>query len=108
MALVTVAQVDAALRLDLVENDDRTADIELKIKQAEDMVLDFVQPKPDPAWTADDVPGRVSAAIIMAVGFLLDGGEEAHEALAGLAGTDPNIRSPLVALLWRLRTPSLA
>jgi len=113
MALVTVAQVNAGLRLDLVggpsfEADERTADIELKIKQAEDIVLDFVQPKPQPAWTAETVPPRVTAAIIMTVGFLLDGGEEAMEAISGLSGAPAGPKNPIAALLRRLRKPTLA
>ncbi|MET3899677.1 hypothetical protein ABIB57_003639 [Devosia sp. UYZn731] len=114
MAWVTVAQVNGALRLDLVgdapfADDERTADITLKIAQAENIVLDFVQPKPDPAWTADTVPGRVTAAVIMLVGYLLDDESEAAQAaLSGLAGGTLNAKNPVAALLWRLRTPTLA
>ncbi len=114
MALVTLAQVNAALRLDLqgaapgFEDDPRTPDVTLKIAQAEDIVLDFIQPAPDPAYDAETVPPRVTAAIIMAVGYLIDDSEEAHEALAALSGHDLNHRSPLVGLLKRLRDPSLA
>lgn len=114
MALVTVAQVNAALKLDLqgtapeFEADERTPDVLLKIKQAEDIVLDFIQPKPAEPWTAEDVPGRVSAAIILAVSYLMDETEAGNEALAALAGGDPNAQSPIVGLLRRLRTPTLA
>ena len=114
MALVTLAQVNSALRLDMIggptfDTDDRKADIELKITQAEDIVLDFIQPKPDPVWTSETVPGRASAAIIMVVGYLLDDDSEAaQEALSGLAGGNLDTKNPVAALLWRLRTPSLA
>ncbi len=114
MALVTLAQVNAGLRLDLqgeapgFADDPRTPDVTLKIAQAEDIVLDFIQPKPDPAWTDETVPPRVTAAIILAVGYLLDDSEDAHEALAALSGHDLNSRSPIVGLLKRLRDPSLA
>jgi hypothetical protein len=113
MALLTVAQVNAALRLDLqgapsFSTDERTPDVELKIKQAEDIVLDFVQPKPNPAWTAQTVPGRVTAAMIMIIQFLIDDTPEGREAIAGLSGlANPN-NNPIAALLWRLRDPSLA
>lgn len=115
MALVTLEQVNGALNLDLqgsapdFADDDRSASIGLKIKQAEDIVLDFVQPKPDPAWTPENVPGRVSAAIIIAVNCLLDDTDERLAMLSGLAGTsavDP--KNPIAALLWRLRDPTLA
>lgn len=115
MTLVTLKQVNDALRLDLqgtapdFVDDDRTADITMKIGQAEDIVLDFIQPKPDPAWTDETVPERVTAAIIMAVSALLDDSEESAAMLSGLSGmtgADPNNR--IAALLWRLRKPSLA
>jgi N-methylhydantoinase B/oxoprolinase/acetone carboxylase alpha subunit len=115
MALVTLAQVNSALRLDLIDTtpdfagDDRTEDIKLKIKQAEDIVLDFIQPKPLVAWTENTVPGRVSAAIILAVSCLLDDTDERLAMLSGLSGTIPaDARNPIAALLWRLRDPSLA
>lgn len=115
MALVTLEQVNGALNLDLqgsapdFTTDDRSAAILLKIKQAEDIVLDFVQPKPEPAWTAQTVPGRVSAAIIIAVNCLLDDTEEHLAMLSGLAGTNPvDQKNPIAALLWRLRDPTLA
>lgn len=115
MPLVTLEQVNGALNLDLQGDapgftaDDRSASILLKIKQAEDIVLDFIQPKPDPAWTAETVPGRVSAAIIIAVNCLLDDTEERLAMLSGLAGTNPlDPKNPIAALLWRLRKPTLA
>jgi len=115
MALVTLKQVNDALRLDLQGSqpgyaaDERTPDIELKIAQAEAIVLDFVQPKPDPEWTDTTVPGQVTAAIIMAVKCLLDDTDESMAMLSGLSGTtgaDP--KNPIVGLLFRLRKPSLA
>lgn len=105
MSLVTLEQVKAALRIDY---DDQDVDLELKIKQAEDIVLDFIQPKPDPAWTEDNVPGRVSAAIIMGVSCLLDDTEEKMAMLSGLSGINVDPKNPIAALLWRLRDPSLA
>lgn len=105
MSLVTLEQVKAALRIDY---DDQDVDLELKIKQAEDIVLDFIQPKPDPAWTEGNVPGRVSAAIIMGVSCLLDDTEEKMAMLSGLSGTNVDPKNPIAALLWRLRDPSLA
>lgn len=117
MTLVTVAQVNDALKLNLEADavdesgggdTSRLDDIELKIKQAEDIVLGFVQPQPDPAWTAETVPGSVSAAIIVAVRCLLDDSEESLAMLSGLSGTSPDPRNPIAALLWRHRTPSMA
>lgn len=112
--LVSLTQVNNGLRLDLAgdtpdfEDDERTPDILLKIKQAEDICLDFVQPKPDPAWTSDDVPGQVTAAIIITVKCLLDDGDDSLAMISGLSGVNVDQRNPIAALLWRLRKPSMA
>jgi len=114
MTLVTVDQVNAALRLDLAgeapdfNTDERTPDIKLKIVQAEAIVLDYIQPAPEPAWTAETAPGQVTAAIIITIGALLDGGEDSTAMLSGLSGDRSDPRNPIAALLTRLRTPTLA
>lgn len=121
MSLVTVEEVNNALRLDLEsevvgdlsggEGGDtgRLDDIELKIAQAEGIVLGFIQPAPDPAWTHETVPKEVSAAIIIAVRCLLDDTEESLAMLSGLAGIEGfDARNPIAALLWRRRDPSFA
>jgi hypothetical protein len=121
MSLVTVEEVNNALRLDLEadvggdlsgdggEATGRLDDIELKIAQAEAIVLGFIQPAPDPAWTHDTVPKEVSAAIIIAVRCLLDDTEESMAMLSGLSGiTGFDARNPIAALLWRRRDPSFA
>jgi hypothetical protein len=120
MSLVTVKEINDALRLDLDADigegsggDDgdtsRLDDIELKLKQAEAIVLGFIQPLPEVPWTHDDVPGEVSAAIIIAVRCLLDDTDESMAMLSGLSGiTGFDARNPIAALLWRRRQPSLA
>lgn len=104
MALVTLDQVNLALRLDLAPNDERTPDIELKISQAEDAVIDYLK-KPDHGWTPETVPPRVMAAILLVVQSLFDESATA-EMIAGLGTGDPE--NPVVALLYRLRDPALA
>jgi hypothetical protein len=104
MALVTLTQVNLALRLDLVDGDERVPDIELKIRQAEDAVYDFLK-KRDQGWTIENVPGRVSAAVMLMIKALLDDPSSA-EMIAGLGTGDP--KNPVVALLYRLRTPAIA
>lgn len=104
MALVTLSQVNLALRLDLVDGDERTSDIELKISQAEDAVLDYLK-KPDHGWTSDNVPPRVSAAIMLVIQSLMDEAN-AGSLLSGLGTGDP--KNPVVALLYRLRDPAYA
>lgn len=104
MALVTRSQVNLALRLDLVEGDERIPDIDLKISQAEDAVVDYLK-KPNHGWDETTVPGRVSAAVMLVVQSLLD---EANTGglLPGLGTGDP--KNPVVALLYRLRDPAIA
>ena len=104
MALVTVSQVNLALRLDLAPGDERIPDVELKIGQAEDIVYDFLKSRAQ-GWTAETVPGRVSAAIIMIVQSLFDETETA-KMLADLASG--SAANPIVGLLYRLRDPALA
>jgi hypothetical protein len=103
MALVTLPQVNLALRLDLVDGDERTPDIQLKIAQAEDAVIDYLK-KPDHGWTEGTVPPRVTAAIMIVIQSLLDDG--AAQMLSGIGTGDP--KNPVVALLYRLRDPAIA
>ena len=112
--LVTIVQLNNALRLgldidDLVDTA-RVDDATLKLEQAEDIVLDFIHTTAAAEeWDDTNVPGRVSAAIILTVKCLLDDTPEAAAMLSGLSGTIPvDARNPIAALLWRLRKPSLA
>lgn len=104
MALVTLDQVNEALHLDLVDGDERTADVEMKIAQAEDAVLDYLK-KPDHGWTPETVPPRVTAAIMLLIQSLYDD-SATPEMISGLGTGDP--RNPVVALLYRLRDPAIA
>lgn len=116
--LCTLEQVNDALRLDLEGTapdfaaDARTADIKLKIGQASDIVLDYVNREPvdpEPPWDATTAPGRVNAATIMLVGFLLDDSEQSLAYISGLSGSPSvDLNNPLVALLYRLRDPVMA
>lgn len=114
MALVTLSEVNNALRLDL-ETDasssdgGRVDDVEAKIAQAEDIVLDYLKnPEGSEYWETDNAPDRVKAATILVVDCLLDGGEAKMTMLAGLHGAQLDISNPIVALLYRLRDPALA
>jgi len=118
MALVTVAQVNMALRLGLnlqTATGDRYDDIVMKIEQAEDIVLDFVTVAAKADWDIEDednpVPPRVTSAVILTVRALLDDSPDGSSAawLSGLSNTIPaNIANPIASLLWRLRDPTLA
>lgn len=104
MALVTRDQVNLALRLDLVDGDERIPDVDLKIRQAEDAVIDYLK-KPDHGWTDQTVPARVTIAIMLVIASLMD---EANTGtlLSGLGTGDP--KNPVVAMLYRLRDPAFA
>lgn len=107
--LVTLEQVNLALKLDLTQSgspaeftDARTPDIELKITQAQDAILDYLKVG-ESEWTAETVPPAVTASIILAVKGLYDGND------ALLAGLYDNERTnPIVGLLQRRRDPALA
>lgn len=109
--LVTVEQVNDALKLDLVKtssspieyDDPRLPDIEEKIEECSDAVLDYLK-KLDSTWTPDTAPPRVRSAVILLISSLLD--DTKAELLTGLAGGD--LKNPVVALLYRTRDPSLA
>lgn len=105
---VTLRQVSDALRLDLAQfrtpsedPDERTADVELKLLQAEATILDYLKVASD-KWAANTVPPMVTAAIILAVRGLYDGDDEL---LAGLYDNDR--KNPIVGLLQRLRKPTV-
>jgi hypothetical protein len=107
--LVTLDQVNLALKLDLTQSgspaeftDARTPDVELKITQAQAAILGYLKVDAD-EWTAETVPAEVTAAIILGVKGLYDGND------ALLAGLYDNERTnPIVGLLQRRRDPALA
>lgn len=109
--LVTLEQVDLALKLDLeksgspaIYTDPRVPDIEMKMVQATDIVIDYIK-KPDHEWTIETVPPRVQAAILLVIGSLFDDFQNAT-LVSALSGSDLN--NPIVAMLYRLRDPSFA
>lgn len=113
--LITVAQAAAHLRLDLETDggspetiiDARLPDVQMKMAQATDAVLDYlkIESTSPPKWTEETVPDRVRAAILLTLGSLYDDRDDG-KLIAGLAGSD--LSNPIVALLYRLRDPTLA
>lgn len=115
--LVTLSEVNNALRLDLDLEADPSADqdggriddIEAKIAQAQDIVLDYIKnPDGSEYWDAETCPDRVKAATILVIGALLGDADKQTEMLSGLQGGEANLANPIVALLYRLRDPALA
>lgn len=112
MALVTLAEVNDALHLDLDDasaDDGRVSDVEAKIAQATDIVLDYLKnPSGSEYWDETTTPDRVKAATIMVIDCLIDGGPDSMAMLGGLQGVQAGVANPIVALLYRLRDPALA
>lgn len=117
MPLITIAQADAHLRLDL-ENDGnspltytdaRLANVQLKMTQAEAIILNYLKLStfPDPAdspqiWMESDV-AVVQAAILLMLSALFDDadGRTVENYLQMNTGV-------VALLLMRLRDPALA
>jgi hypothetical protein len=116
MPLITLAQADAHLRLDL-ENDGaspptytdaRVANVQMKMTQAEAIVLDYLKrdefPDPDASpqvWTTSDI-AVAQAAILLLLSALFDDAQ--GRTVGDYMATDSTI--PL--LLRRLRDPAIA
>lgn len=113
--LITVDEAASHLRIDLETDgaspatitDARLPDIEMKMAQATDIILDYlkIEPTSPPKWTEETVPDRVRAAILLTLSSLYDDRDDG-KLIAGLAGGD--LFNPIVALLYRLRDPTLA
>lgn len=103
--LVTVAEYDYRFFMDLAVNDDRIPNITSGLVEAEGIVLDYIT-DPDPDWDALTVPTPIRSSILIVANALLDGGERGDMILAGLAENDP--KNPVVGMLKRFRTPTLA
>lgn len=107
--LVTLEQVNLALKLDLVRSgspleftDERVPDVQLKMIQAQATILGYLKVETN-EWTDETVPGEVSASILLAIRGLYDGDDSL---LAGLYDNDR--ANPIVGLLARRRDPALA
>jgi N-acetylglucosamine kinase-like BadF-type ATPase len=115
MPIVSLTEVNNALRLDIPADASEAVDqglvddVEAKIAQAEDIVLDYLK-NPDDAvyWDYETAPDRVKAATIMVVDCLMKGDENANRILAGLQGATDGLANPVVALLYRMRDPAIA
>lgn len=105
--LVTVAEYDYRFFMDLDPNgqDDRLPNITAGLVEAQGIVLDYIT-DPDPDWDALTVPTPIRSSILIVANALLDGGERGDMILAGLAENDP--KNPVVGMLKRFRTPTLA
>lgn len=101
-ALVTLEQARMHLRIsDTVEDD---PDIQMKLEQASDIVLDYIKQR-DAPWTPTTVPRPVQAAVLIMLSRLFDdraAGVENNQVALGY------LPPSVTALLHRYRDPALA
>ena len=99
--LVTLAQAKAHLRITTPALDPGDVDIQLKLDQAEAIILDYLKRPTPETWEAATVPGPVTAAILLMLARL-------HEHRGDLEKEDADLWLAVERLLMRLRDPALA
>lgn len=97
-ALVTVDRAKLQLRIIGSALD---GEIAKKIEEASAIVLDYVTTEGKESWTAENVPGVVSSAVLLVLGALWSGRAGAEDAPQPLSDAVRN-------LLRRHRDPALA
>lgn len=108
--LITVQQANDHLRLDMESDDgsppdfsedERFDEVTRKIEEATDIVVSYLK-KPDHGWTAETVPPRVRAAILLALSAIWEDREG--------TGDGDYLRSDgaIARLLVRDRDPAIA
>lgn len=99
--LVTLAAAKIHLRIDTPDLDPGDVDIQLKLDQAEAIILRYLKTTPDPEWTAETAPANVTAAILLLLTSLYE-----------LRGDDQTLSeltwTAIERLLVSLRDPALA
>ncbi len=114
MALVTLAQAKGHLQISTATVsplDSQDADIEMKLAQSEDIILDYlkVQAISPPMWTIDTVPPLVQAAILLQLAELFRfRGDDPASASTAPVFTDGQLSPSITNILRRYRDPSLA
>lgn len=108
--LITLEQARKSLRLTGTQDDD---DLRLKLAQAQAIVVDYVRQRHDEdewtteidAWTEEDVPAQVQAAILLQCAELFRFRGDDTDAPAREPG---QLSSAVRACLDRLRDPAFA
>jgi hypothetical protein len=98
MALISKDQAKNHL---LIDYDDRDADLEMKMQQAEEIVIDYIK-RPDHGWTEQTVPKTVQAAVLLVLTALFDDRDGTGE------GDYLRASGPVARLLSRHRDPAIA
>lgn len=94
VALATLDDAKARLRIDFVEDD---ATVEQMLSEATDIVIGYIK-KPTHGWTTETVPDRIRSAILLTFGRLYEDRE----------GAESVLNQTIKDLLWRDRDPALA
>jgi len=98
-ALVTLATAKAHLRITGTTDD---ADVQLKLDQAEAIILDYLAERADPLWVSPEtVPKEVVAAILLMLGRL-------YEHRGDLEEADEDLWMAIERLLMRRRDSAIA
>jgi len=100
--LVTLQQAKDHLEVPTMPvGDPDEADLQLKLDQAEALILDYLAAKADPAWTAATVPKPVTAAILLMLGGL-------YRHRGDLMDADPALWAAIDRVLTGIRFAALA
>ena len=100
-ALVTLKQAKDHLYITWPDGDSRDADVQLKLDQAEAVILKYLK-TPAAAWVSPEtVPGPVSAAILLMLTRL-------YEHRGDLQDADADLWAAIDRLLKQFRDPALA
>ena len=100
-ALVTLATALEHLRLTLTAGDPREADVQLKLDQAEVIIVDYIAERADPSWAQGTAPKDVTAAILLMLTRL-------YEHRGDLEDADAELWLSIERLLMRRRDAAIA
>jgi hypothetical protein len=104
MDLVTLDQAKAQIR---VTSTDEDGDIEMKLADAEAIVLDYLKDRADDTWTDETVPGPVRAAILRQFAALYQFRGD-HPDDQGVTADNDGLAAGVKGLLMRMRDPAVA
>lgn len=96
--LITLEEAKDHLHITTAAHD---ADITAKLRQAQDVILDYLKHGADPAWTAETLPLPVRAGMLLVLTHLY---EDRGDDMA----RDEDLWLALGRLLARFRDPALA
>jgi hypothetical protein len=101
--LVTLEVAKLELR---ITDTDHDADVDLRRRQATNIVLDYLQHGADPTWTDTTVPDPVQQAILVVLSHLYERGQTMRPEAAGIA-SDADVWAAVAALLRHFRDPGM-